>query len=147
VLRIYEQNDQKTAIQFVGYVIARLPFGVETIQTDGAEFHSRSVGTYQAEPSVIVTSIPATLRLNAKIECSHWIGVEEFHRMPDGVMIDDTRLVNDKLVEWEILYNHDCVRRPGSLRNARQRMQAQSRINVSCTPGAGWSRARLHARA
>jgi hypothetical protein len=41
VLRIYDKNNQKTAIQFADYVIARLPFQVETIQTDnGAEFHS-----------------------------------------------------------------------------------------------------------
>ena len=41
VLRIYDRNNQKTAIQFADYVIARLPFQVQTIQTDdGAEFQS-----------------------------------------------------------------------------------------------------------
>lgn len=41
VLRIYPQLNQKTAIQFVDYVLQRLPFGVETIQTDnGAEFQT-----------------------------------------------------------------------------------------------------------
>jgi transposase-like protein len=41
VLRIYPQLDQKTAIQFVDYVLERLPFRVEVIQTDnGAEFQS-----------------------------------------------------------------------------------------------------------
>jgi IS30 family transposase len=41
VLRIYDANNQKTAIQFADYVIARLPFQVQTIQTDnGAEFQS-----------------------------------------------------------------------------------------------------------
>ena len=39
VLRIYPQLNQKTAIQFVDYVLSRLPFRVEVIQTDnGAEF-------------------------------------------------------------------------------------------------------------
>jgi len=34
VLRIYPRSDQKTAIQFLDYVLARLPFRVEVIQTD-----------------------------------------------------------------------------------------------------------------
>lgn len=39
VLRIYPRSDQKTAVRFLDYVIARLPFQVEKIQTDnGAEF-------------------------------------------------------------------------------------------------------------
>ena len=41
VLKIYPANNQKTAIQFLDYVLSRLPFGVEVIQTDnGAEFQS-----------------------------------------------------------------------------------------------------------
>ena len=39
VLRIYEKNNQKTAVQFIDYVLSRLPFRTEVIQTDnGAEF-------------------------------------------------------------------------------------------------------------
>jgi len=39
VLKIYERNNQKTAIQFIDYALARLPFRAEVIQTDnGAEF-------------------------------------------------------------------------------------------------------------
>jgi transposase len=39
VLRIYDRNNQKTAIQFIDYVLEKLPFRVECIQTDnGAEF-------------------------------------------------------------------------------------------------------------
>ncbi len=41
VLRAYPRSDQKTAIQFLDYVLSRLPFQVEKIQTDnGAEFQS-----------------------------------------------------------------------------------------------------------
>jgi transposase len=41
VLRIYPQLNQKSAIQFLDYVLERLPFRVEVIQTDnGAEFGS-----------------------------------------------------------------------------------------------------------
>jgi hypothetical protein len=39
VPRAYPRSDQKTAIQFLDYVLSRLPFQVEKIQTDnGAEF-------------------------------------------------------------------------------------------------------------
>ena len=34
VLRIYPKLNQQTAIQFVDYVLGRLPFRVEVIQTD-----------------------------------------------------------------------------------------------------------------
>ncbi|MFR9773498.1 helix-turn-helix domain-containing protein [Nocardia sp. SC052] len=34
VLRVYPRSDQKTAIQFLDYVLSRLPFQVEKIQTD-----------------------------------------------------------------------------------------------------------------
>ena len=39
----------------------------------------------------------------------HWprIDAEEFYRMLDGVVIDDTELFNDKLQEWEDFYNFD----------------------------------------
>jgi transposase-like protein len=42
VLRIYPRCNQKTAIQFLDYFLAKLPFRVESIQTDnGAEFQSQ----------------------------------------------------------------------------------------------------------
>ena len=42
VLRIYPRCNQKTAIQFLDYLLAKLPFRVESIQTDnGAEFQSQ----------------------------------------------------------------------------------------------------------
>lgn len=41
ILRIYDRLNQKSAIQFVDYVLQRLPFEVQVIQTDnGAEFQS-----------------------------------------------------------------------------------------------------------
>lgn len=49
---------------------------------------------------------PATPRLNWKVERSHRIDAEEFYRLLDGVMIDDTKLFNDKLAEWENFYNY-----------------------------------------
>jgi transposase InsO family protein len=106
VLRIYDRLNQKTAIQFVDYVLEKLPFKVEVIQTDhGAEFQA------QFHYHVLDAGIghiyikPATPRLNGKVERSHRIDQEEFYRMLDGVVIDDTDLFNDRLQEWETFYN------------------------------------------
>jgi hypothetical protein len=40
------------------------------------------------------------------VERSHRIDAEEFYRLLDGVVIDDTNLFNDKLREWEDYYNY-----------------------------------------
>jgi transposase InsO family protein len=50
---------------------------------------------------------PATPRLNGKVERSHRIDAEEFYRLLSGVVIDDTKLFNEKLQEWEAFYNYD----------------------------------------
>jgi transposase InsO family protein len=106
VLRIYERNNQKTAIQFMDYVLEKLPFQVDCIQTDnGAEFQGafhwhlldRGIGHAYIKPR--------TPRLNGKVERSHRIDGEEFYRMLKGVVIDDTGLFNEKLQEWEDFYN------------------------------------------
>ncbi len=106
VLRIFDRNNQKTAIQCLDYVLEKLPFGVEVVQTDnGAEFQGafhwhvldRGIGHVYIKP--------ATPRLNGKVERSHRIDAEEFYRLLDGVVIDDTQLFNDKLQEWEDYYN------------------------------------------
>ncbi len=106
VLRIYDRLNQNTAIQFLDYVLAKLPFRVERIQTDnGAEFQSafhyhmldRGIGHVYIRP--------ATPRLNGKVERSHRIDAEEFYRMLDGVVIDDAGVFNERLREWEDFYN------------------------------------------
>src|ERR1700693_1507818 len=106
VLRIYPRNNQKSSIQFLDYVLEKLPFRVEVVQTDnGAEFQGalhwhlldRGIGHVYIKP--------ATPRLNGKVERSHRIDTEEFYRMLDGVVIDDTGIFNEKLQEWEDFYN------------------------------------------
>ena len=107
VLRIYPQLNQKTAIQFADYVLERLPFRVEVIQTDnGAEF--QSLFHYHLLDRGISHDYikPRTPRLNGKVERSHRIDNEEFYRLLDGMVIDDTKVFNDKLREWEDFYNY-----------------------------------------
>lgn len=107
VLKIYERNNQATAIRFVDEVCSRLPFRVDVIQTDnGAEFqeqfhwHILDAGIRHAYIK------PRRPRLNGKVERSHRIDEEEFYRLLHGVVIDDTKLFNDKLKEWEDFYNY-----------------------------------------
>jgi len=107
VLRIYERLDQKSAIQFVDYVRQRLPFRLEQIQTDnGSEFQSAFHWHVQDLGIRHIYIKPATPRLNGKVERSHRIDAEEFYRMLDGVVIDDAKVFNDKLQEWEDFYNY-----------------------------------------
>ena len=111
VLRIYPRNNQKTAIQFIDYVLEKLPFQVEVIQTDnGAEFQGGFHWHVLDRGIRHVYIKPATPRLNGKVERSHRIDAEEFYRMLDGVVIDDTELFNDKLQEWEAFYMDSSLR-------------------------------------
>jgi len=107
VLRIYPRCDQKTAIAFIDYVAERLPFKIDTIQTDnGAEFQTM-FHWHVLDKGFGHTYIrPATPRLNGKVERSHRIDAEEFYRLLDGVMIDDANVLNDKLRQWEDYYNY-----------------------------------------
>ena len=117
VLKIYEKNNQLTAIQFMDYVLSRLPFHTEVIQTDnGSEFQGQFHWHILDKGINHVYIKPRTPRLNGKVERSHRIDGEEFYRMLEGVVIDDTKLFNDKLQEWENFYN---FQRPHSALNGQ----------------------------
>lgn len=107
MLRIYPRCDQKTAIQFIDYVLERLPFQVQVVQTDnGAEFQS-AFHYHVLDKGVGHRYIkPRTPRLNGKVERSHRIDAEEFYALLDGVVIDDAKVFNNKLKEWEDYYNY-----------------------------------------
>jgi transposase InsO family protein len=108
VLKIYGQLNQKTAIQFADYVLEKLPFRVEQIQTDnGAEFQSAFHWHLLDRGLRHVYIRPLTPRLNGKVERSHRIDDEEFYRMLAGQVIDDAKIFNIKLQEWEHFYNFE----------------------------------------
>ncbi|GAA3818185.1 hypothetical protein GCM10022226_43430 [Sphaerisporangium flaviroseum] len=87
MLRIYPQLDQKTAIQFLDYVLQRLPFQVQVIQTDnGAEFQS-DFHWHVLDKGIAHTYIkPRTPRLNGKVERSHRIDARRGRR--SGILGD-----------------------------------------------------------
>jgi Integrase core domain len=106
VLRAYPRCNQQTAIQFLDYVLQRLPFRVEVIQTDngpefGASFHWHVLDKGAGH----VYIKPRTPRLNGKVERTHRIHAE-FYRLLDGVVVDNAKVFNDKLREWEDFYNY-----------------------------------------
>lgn len=69
ILKIYERNNQKNAIDFVDTVLARLPFRVQTIQTDnGSEFNTQFHWHVQDQGITHVYIKPRTPRLNGKVE-------------------------------------------------------------------------------
>lgn len=49
----------------------------------------------------------ATPLLNGKVERSHRIDDEDFYRLAEGVVVDDTALFTAKLQEWEHFYNFE----------------------------------------
>ena len=105
VLRIYDRLNQNTAIQFLDYVLAKLPFRVERIQTDnGASSSQPSTTTCSTAASATSTSDPpprgSTARSNAPTGSTPRV-----YRMLDGVVIDDAGVFNERLLEWEDFYN------------------------------------------
>jgi transposase InsO family protein/transposase-like protein len=108
VLRVYERLSQKTAIQFIDYVLQKLPFRVERIQTDnGGEFAAAFHWHVQDLGIEHVYIRPRTPRLNGKVERSHRIDAEEFYRLLDGVVVDDAKVFTTKLQQWEDFYNFE----------------------------------------
>jgi hypothetical protein len=99
VLRAYPRCDQKTAIRFLDDLLEKLPFQVQVIQTDGAEFQGSFHWHILDRGIGHVYIRPAMPRLNGKVARPHRINAEEFHRLLDGVVIDDTGLFNDKIEE------------------------------------------------
>ncbi|MFF8940029.1 integrase core domain-containing protein [Streptomyces paradoxus] len=107
VLRAHPRNDQKTAIQFIDYVLAKLPFAVEQVQADNGQQFGRTFHWHLLDKGIGHVRIkPRTPRLNGKVERSHRIDSGEFYRLLEGQVIDDVNLFNSKLQEWEDDYNY-----------------------------------------
>ena len=94
-------------MRFIDEALSRLPLRAEVIQTDngrkfGSQFHwhllDKGIGHVYIRPH--------TPRLNGKVERSHRIDEEEFYRLLDGLVIDDTNLFIKKVWEWETFYNY-----------------------------------------
>ncbi len=90
-------------------MLEKLPFAVEVIQTDnGAEFQSQ-FHYHVLGRAASATSTSSRRRRGSTARSSAHTGStqEEFYRMLEGVVIDDTELFNDRLQEWEDFYNYN----------------------------------------
>lgn len=52
-------------------------------------------------------SAPRTFRLNGKVERSHRIDSEEFHRLLEGEVINNANVFAERLQRWEDYCNYD----------------------------------------
>ncbi|WP_206064099.1 integrase core domain-containing protein [Kocuria rosea] len=132
MLRDYPRNDQKTTIQFVDYVLAKLPFAVERIQTDDCQEFGTVLQWHILDKGIGHIYIkPRTPGLSGQVQRSHRIDSEEFSRLLEGQIIDDAQLFTEKLQEWEDYYNY---RRPhgalgGQTPHERLRQKTQARCH------------------
>jgi transposase InsO family protein len=103
-LRIYRRHNQKSAIDFIDYVIEKFPFRIHTVRTDrGHEFQAKFHWHVEDKGIRHVYIKPRSPQLNGKVERSHRSDQEEFYQLL--TYTDDVDL-NQKLAEWENFYNY-----------------------------------------
>ena len=118
VLKVYDANNQETAVRFIDEVIRRLPFRILVVQTDnGAEFQTKFHAHLEELDIRHVYIRPRSPHLNGKVERSHRVDDQEFYQLldKDGIS-DNIVLFNDKVREWEDYYN---FHRPHSALNGQ----------------------------
>jgi transposase InsO family protein len=104
-MKIYPKHNQRTAIEFIDYILETFPFRVHTIRTDnGHEFQAQFHWHVEDMGIRHVYIKPRTPRLNGKVERSHQTDDVEFYQLL--TYVDDIDL-NVKLTEWEKFYNFD----------------------------------------
>ena len=104
-LRIYMQQNQANAVDFVNYVVNKFPFRIKSIRTDrGHEFQAKfhwHVEDLGMEHHYIKARTP---QLNGKVERSHLKDQREFYQL---LTYKDDVDLNDKLSQWENFYNFE----------------------------------------
>jgi len=131
VLKIYERNTQKSAINFVDYALSKLPFRIDVVQTDnGAEFQQQ-FHWHLLDKGIHHRYIrPLSPHLNGKIERSHRIDEEEFYRQIEGIVVSSADQYNKRLEQWERFYNYE--RPHGSLGGQTPYERLRQKIPIQC---------------
>ena len=102
-LRVYKKHTQANAIDFVDYVIHKLPFRIQQIRTDrGHEFQAKFHWHVEDLGIQHVYIKPRSPQLNGKVERSHRSDQEEFYQL---LTYKDDVDLEEKLAEWERFYN------------------------------------------
>ena len=133
ILKIYKRNNQKSAIDFVDYVLSKFPFAVKLIQTDnGAEFQ-QEFHWHVTDKNIQHRYIrPRRPYLNGKVERSHRIDKEEFYEQLNGVVISTAEEFNQRLEKWERFYNYE--RPHGAMNGQTPYEKFRSKLQEECKP-------------
>lgn len=79
-LKIYEKHNQANAIDFINYVVNKLPFRIKTIRADnGHEFQSKFNWNIHARDRACLYQVSSP-RLNGKVERSYFTDKQEFYQ-------------------------------------------------------------------
>jgi len=104
-LKIYRRHNQKSAIDFIDYVVEKFPFRIHTIRTDrGHEWQAQFHWHVEDNGMQHVYIKPRSPQLNGKVERSHRTDQEEFYQLL--TYTDDVDL-NKKLTTWEEFYKYN----------------------------------------
>ncbi len=105
VLRIYDHNNTKTAIDFLREVREHFPFAIQKIQTDNDSSFGPQFTWHLSDLSISHRHIPPGCpEVNGKVERSHKTDSEEFYR---GRYFRHKEDLARKLKRWEAEYNED----------------------------------------
>jgi transposase InsO family protein len=122
-LKIYQRHNQKSAIDFIDYVVEKFPFRIHTVRTDrGHEWQAQFHWHVEDKGMRHVYIKPRSPQLNGKVERSHRTDQEEFYQLL--TYTDDVDL-NAKLREWEKFYN---LSRPHGAHNGKTPYEALKRL-------------------
>ena len=103
VLRIYDHNNTKTAIEFLNEVREHFPFAIQKIQTDNDSSFGPQFTWHLSDLRISHRHIPPGCpEVNGKVERSHKTDAEEFYR---GRRFHHKRDLTRKLKRWETEYN------------------------------------------
>ena len=118
-LKIYRRHNQKSAIDFIDYVVEKFPFRIHTVRTDrGHEWQAQFHWHVEDKGIRHVYIKPRSPQLNGKVERSHRSDQEEFYQLL--TYTDDVDL-NEKLATWEAFYN---LNRPHGAHNGKTPYEA-----------------------
>jgi len=122
-LKIYRHHNQKSAIDFIDYVVTKFPFRINTVRTDrGHEWQAQFHWHVEDNGMRHVYIKPRSPQLNGKVERSHRTDQEEFYQLL--TYTDDVDL-NAKLAEWETFYN---LNRPHGAHDGKTPYEALKRL-------------------
>lgn len=105
VLRVYDHNNTKTAMEFLQEVRQHLPFAIHRIQTDNDSSFGPQFTWHLSDLRISHRHIPPGCpEVNGKVERSHKTDAEEFY---SGRSFSSRKDLARKLKPWEREYNED----------------------------------------